>query len=110
MIFLDSNIFLRYLTEPASSKGQVLLSIATELISSIERGQAEVTTSEVVLHEVCYVLGSKKHYGLAADTIAAFLAPILRLTNLRLPRGEKSLYLRALEIFTENPKLEFSDS
>ena len=110
MIFLDANYFLRYLVKVNSPQTQALEATATALIEAIERGEEEATTTEVVLHEVCYVLASKKHYNLTAADIAAYLAPLLRMPGLKLPRGEKRLYLRALDIYVAYPKLEFADA
>ena len=110
MIFLDANIFLRHLVAPTIPATEMMQEIASALFAAVERGEEEITTSEVVLHEVCYVLESKSHYGLPPETIVGYLAPILRLGGFKLPRGDKQIYLRALEIFVANPKLQFSDS
>ena len=110
MIFLDANIFLRHLVRPATPETERMEAIVSTLFAAIERGDQEATTSEVVLHEVCYVLASKKHYHLSAVDIAAYLIPMLRMPGLKLGRGEKRLYVRALEIYVANPKLEFADA
>jgi predicted nucleic acid-binding protein len=110
MIFLDANVFLRHFVQPSTPEGQAMQTIASALFSAIEQGDQEATTTEVVLHEVCYVLASKKHYGLPPADIANYLRPVLRMPALRLPRGDKQLYLRALNIYTANPTLEFADA
>ena len=84
--------------------------VAFELFATIVQGEQEATTSEVVLHEVCYLLASKKHYNLPASDIASYLSPLLQLPELKLRPGDRRIYLRALEIFVERPKLEFADS
>lgn len=110
MIFLDANIFLRYLVTPTTPETQSMQEIATALFAAVERGEEDVTTTEVVLHEVAYVLASKKHYNVPASEIATYLAPILRMPGMKLPRGEKRLYLRALDIYVAHPQLEFADA
>jgi predicted nucleic acid-binding protein len=110
MIFLDANIFLRYLTRPTSPKLVEMHAIAESLIQAANRGEVDITTSEVVLHEVVYVLSSKKQYNLPATEIAAFLSPLLQMSGMKLPRGDKRLYLRALDIYTTYSKLGFADS
>ncbi len=112
MIFLDSNIFIRFLTQPSQRdpNGERYRRAAHNLFTAVEAGTAEVTTSEVVLHEVCYVLGSRRHYHLSAPEIAALLIPLIRLPGFKFPPGEKALYLRAFEIYVANSKLEYSDS
>ena len=68
------------------------------------------TLSEVVLHECSFILASKHHYAVPPKQIADYLSEILNLAGMRLPRGEKSLYLRALAIYRDNSKLELADS
>lgn len=81
-----------------------------DLFLAIERGEVEVTTTEVVLHEVIYVLASKKHYAVPPAEIAAMLGLILRLPGFRLPRGDKRVYFRALDLFASHAKLGFADA
>jgi predicted nucleic acid-binding protein len=110
MIFLDANIFLRYLTQPSTPEAERMQGIAAALFEAIERGDEEAMTTEVVLHEVCYLLASKKHYGLTWVDVADYLTPLVRLPGLKFNRGERRIYLRALEIAAANRKLEFADS
>lgn len=110
MIFLDANVFLRYIVQPTTPATQQMAQHAHDLFQAVKRGDAEVTTSEVVLHEVVYVLASKAHYGRSPADIATDLSPILRLPGLKLPRGMKRLYLRALDLYTTYPKLGYADA
>lgn len=110
MIFLDTNYVLRYLTQPDSPKIHVMHERASALFAAVERGELEVTTSEAVLAEVAFVLASKLHYHLSAETIATLLGPIIRMRGLKLSRGRKRLYLRALDIWAVRPSLGFVDS
>lgn len=110
MIFLDTNVFLRYMAGLDDQVTETMRQVARDIFKSLERGDAEVTTSEVVLHEVCFVLGSKYQYGMSAEVIVDLLTPILGQSGFKLPPGDKRIYQRALEIYRDNPKLEFSDS
>lgn len=110
MIFLDTNMFLRHLTAPVDATTEIMRRTATAIFEAVERGEEEIITTEVVLHEVFYVLGSKAHYGLPPATIVEFLLPILSLAGFKFPAGDKRIYQRALDIFESSPKLEFSDS
>lgn len=110
MIYLDANYFLRYLTEPDSPTNQVRHERAAALFAAVDRREEEVTTSEAVLAEVAFVLASKRQYHLSAATIVAYLAPIIRMRGLKLPRGRKRLYLRALDIWATNQRLGFVDA
>jgi len=110
MIFLDSNIILRYLTAPQSDLMHRQQKKAEALILAAKRGEQIVTLSEIVLHECSFILASKHHYGLPITTIADYLTEMVNLAGMRLPRGEKSVYLRALDIYRLNPKLGYADS
>jgi len=110
MIFVDTNVFLRYFNGPGTPETKEWYTIAEALIQAAEGGETEITISEVVLHEVAFVLGSKKHYNLPVSEIAERLASILQMPGLILPPGDMQIYLRAVAIYSANPKLQFSDS
>ncbi len=110
MIFLDANIFLRYLITPATPELRLMAETAKALFASVERGEEEITTTEVVLHEVAYILASKTHYSLPVSEITTGLAIILRLPGFRLPRGEKRRFLRALDLWATYPTLGLADA
>ena len=110
MIFLDSNVFLRYLAPPSSPETVVMKDIARELFASDRSGEQTATTSEVVIHEVCYVLQSRSHYHMTTATVVDYLEPILAMPGMLFPGSDRSIYLRALERLLEYPKLEFSDA
>lgn len=110
MMFLDSNILLRHLTLGAGPASRRMSKQATGLFEKAERSEIEITTSEVVLHEVIYVLASKHHYGMTPETVAETLRPLLSMKGFRLPRGDRAVYNRALDLFVEHPRLGFADS
>lgn len=110
MTFLDTNYFLRYLVEPDGPANRTRHEIATALFDAIERGEETAPTTEAVLAEVAYVLASKRQYNLPSSDIASFIAPIIRLPGLQLPRGQKRRYLRALDLWADYPKLGFVDA
>lgn len=83
---------------------------AAALFRRVRHGEEEVTTTEVVLHEVAYVLAAKAHYNLPAAAVAAALKSFLRLRGLKLPTGERRLYLRALDLYAAHPYLGFADA
>lgn len=109
MIFVDTNIFLRYFTRSDNPHVQNMERLAARLIDDVERGLETITTSEVVLHEIAFVLMSDRHYKLDHRIVAGFLRTIVSLPGMRLARGEKSLYLRAIEILGDNPGLGMAD-
>ena len=110
MIFLDANIFLRYLVYASSPQEQEMQEIASRMFEAVERGEESITTTEVVIHEVCFILGSSKQYGYPVEKVVFMVSGILNMAGFWLPRGEKQIFLDALELFKAHPKLEFSDS
>ena len=110
MIFLDANLILRYIANVETDDQVRMQRVAGDLMLALEAGIVEATTSEVVLHEVCFVMTSRRQYGVSVNDAITALEPILRLPALKFPSGDREIYLRALEIWERNPKLEFSDS
>lgn len=104
MRFLDANVILRYLTRDDEAKAAACFA----LFQRVKQGQESVTSCEVILHEVLYVLTSRAHYDLSHAEAAARLRPILALRGLRL--AKKRLYLRALDLYTAHPFLDFGDA
>lgn len=110
MIFLDTNVFLR-LFAPASSDATVRMKRESrELFDAIGRGAIEATTSEVVLHEVCYVLRSPRQYGLDVDRVVSSLQPILGFSGMTFPGRDVDIYVQGLERMREFPRLSFADA
>lgn len=110
MIFIDTNILLRVLTTSDDPRIQESETDARQLFQDVIDGHEEITTSEVVLHEAAYVLKSRQHYGLDNETIADYLSVVMSLPGLHLGQGEKPIFLRAIEIFRNYPKIEMADA
>lgn len=110
MIFLDANVILRYLVVPSTPEIRAMAETARTLFAAVERGEEEITTTEVVLHEVAYVLAAKTHYGLPVAEVTSRLRTILGVPGFRLARGQKRLYLRALDLWDAHPTLGFADA
>ena len=110
MTLLDASFILRYLVRPTTPETRAMAEIARALFAAVQRGEEEVTTTEVVLHEVAYVLASKRHYNVPPADVVAALRTIRLLPGLKLPRGQKRRYLRALDICATHPTLGFADA
>ncbi|MDQ3541690.1 MAG: type II toxin-antitoxin system VapC family toxin [Chloroflexota bacterium] len=110
MIFLDVNVFLRYLAPSSSPATIVMKEVAQGLFASVRRGELEATTSEVVIHEVCYVLQSASHYRMETASVVEYLQPLIAMSGMIFPGADKRIYLRALDLLLNHPKLEFSDA
>ena len=105
MRFLDTNIIVRYLTRDDEGKAQSCY----QLFQRVQRGEEELVTCEAVVAEVAYVLASRRGpYRLSHEDIRSRLVPILTLRGLRLP--QKSVYIRALDIYSSSQFLDFEDA
>jgi predicted nucleic acid-binding protein len=108
VIFVDANIFLRYLVQPVTPRDHVNERRAAALFALLESGAAEITTSEAILAEVAFILTSPRHYGASRVTAATALKALLRPRGCRMPAKEVSL--RALYIWVERPELSLPDA
>ena len=105
MIFIDANVYIRYLAVPTPPQDHANAQRAAELFDRVDSGDAEVTTSEATLAEVAFVLTSPRHYGTPRSTAADRLKPLLLPRGCRMPA--KDVALRALDIWVERPALSF---
>ena len=105
MIFVDANVFLRYLTSATTSADFPRKAQARNLFNKLETGDVLATTSEVVLHEVCYILGSPKHYHHIAAQVAPELSAMIQWPGFVFPMTDKDVYVRAFELWEEHPRL-----
>ena len=103
MRFIDTNVFVRHLTQDDPAKGAA----ATALFRRVQAGQEEITTCEAVITEIVYVLSSRATYHLTPMEIRARLVPVLIPPNVRLQH--KEVYLRALDLYVLYPALDFED-
>ena len=92
MRFVDTNVFIRYLTRDDAVKAAACLA----LFQRVERGGEELMTSEAVIG-----------YRLAPDEIRDRLRPVLTLAGLNVP--QKRTCLRALDLAVQQPMLDFED-
>lgn len=106
MTFLDTNIFLRFLTRDEPHKAEA----CRALFQRLDRRAEQATTSEAVLAEVVYVLSARSGvgYGLAPAEVAGRLKPLLSVAGLRL--AHKRWLNRALDLYAAQPFLDFEDA
>lgn len=104
MQFIDTNVFLRYLTGDDPKKAQACF----ELFQRADRKEVTLTTSEAVIAEIVYVLSSSRQlYTLSREEIRARLYPLLSMRGLRIPY--RKMFLRALDLYATWP-LDFEDA
>jgi predicted nucleic acid-binding protein len=91
--FLDTNVLVRYLTRDDHQKAEAALA----LLRRVEGGDVRVATSPLVVFETVFTL--QKSYQTPRPIIRDALTDILSLQGVELP--QKSLYLRALDLYAE---------
>ena len=106
MKYLDTNIFLRYLTKTRREEAKTQACFA--LFQQVKKGDIVATTCEAVVCEIFFVLCSPRQYNLSHEDAVAHVRPLLALGNLKL--ANKRVYLRAMDIFAHASFLDFEDA
>lgn len=101
--FVDTNIFLRYLTRDDPRKAEACL----HLLERAKANEITLTTSESIIAEIVFVLASPRLYSLSRQDVHARLTPLLTLEGLRLPQRGK--FLRALDLYVIH-HIDFEDA
>ncbi len=104
MRIVDANVFVRYITGDDAQK-QLR---SKELIERISRGREEMVTTDIIIHEVCFVLTASRHYNLTHHEARDRLFPIIQLDGLKV--SHKNICLDALDIFAQREYLDYSDA
>ena len=110
MIFLDANVFLRHFTPPSDVHSARMQASAAAVFRGAELGTLDVTTSEVVLHEVLYLMTERRHYNVDVESAIDMMEYAIQLRGFRFPVGEQGIYLRALALWRQHPSLGFADA
>jgi predicted nucleic acid-binding protein len=105
MRFIDSNIFLRHLTQDVPAMAVE----CTALLREIEQGKVQAWTNDLVVAEVVFVLGSTAGagYSYARAAIQATLLPLVLLPALLVP--SQHFYPRIFELYTTH-NIDFIDA
>ncbi len=104
MRFIDSNVFLRYLTQDDPRQQQ----LAAAIVASIARGDEECCTTDVHIHETVYILASPAGYKMAHQDISNIVRPLVAMPGLKI--RNKRRCLDALDIFAQHEFLDFADA
>jgi predicted nucleic acid-binding protein len=100
-LFVDTNIFLRYLTNDDPAKADRVETILQEAID----GELGLMTNLMVVAELVWTLES--YYGLPKQEIGEKISVLLNTPNLDVP--EKQRILRALAVYGEQ-NIDFIDA
>ena len=103
MQFVDTNVFIRYLTKDDAQKAEACF----HLFERAKRSEVVLTTSESVIAEVVYILSSKNLYKLSRQDIRVRLYPIFSLSGFKFLN--KQQILRALDLYSLN-NIDFEDA
>ncbi len=103
MYFIDTNIFLRFLTRDHEEKAER----CKKLLERAQKGEIKIFTSELVVAELVWVLQSPKTYNLSPVEIKNLLLPLLTLNNIFFQN--KNFYPTILELFVEKD-VDFIDA
>lgn len=104
MKILDANVFVRYVTGDDAAKQHR----SAALITRIRDGVEEALTTEIILHEVCFVLTSSRHYNATHQEVRDRMHPLIEMSGLHV--ANKALCLDSLNLFATSEKLDFSDA
>jgi predicted nucleic acid-binding protein len=103
--FIDTNVFLRFLTGDDAAKAEACRALLTRIGSN----QEDAFTSETVVAEVFYVLTrSRGGYRVDRVELAQRMRPLLHMSGMAMPA--KTGVLRALEVYEAHPDLDFEDA
>ncbi len=108
MIFVDANVYLRYLVQPATPDDRINEERAAALFAKVDLGTVDVTTSDAILAEVAFILTSPRHYDGPRPLAAASLKALLQPRECRMPAKDVSLH--ALDLWSAHPQLSFPDA
>src|SRR3989344_8580749 len=95
MQFVDTNIFIRFLTKDDPKKADACF----DLLQRAEKGEINLQTTESVIAETVYILESKRLYNLSRKEIYQKLFPLLKIKSLKIPY--KNSLLLALDIYSK---------
>ena len=95
MYFVDTNIFLRYLTRDDEKKA----ASCRKLLLAAENGKVKLFTSDLVFAELVWVLQSPTTYNLKPSEIRDIIMPLLYMKGLKVP--SRDIIGNALELFRD---------
>ena len=101
MIFIDSNIFIRYFVSDDSNKSKKV----EMLFQKIVTGETECFTNQMVIAEIVWVLD--KFYNMDKQLICDNIEFIVNTPNLKVK--EKNILLKAIESY-RNSNIDFIDA
>jgi predicted nucleic acid-binding protein len=102
-VFVDTNVFIRFLTQDEPDKA----ARAKSFLDRVESGELTIVISESIVVEIVQVLSSRNLYNLPRSRVAADVTTILNLPKLKV--ASKRVCIRALELWA-NVNVDFVDA
>ncbi len=99
---LDTNLLIRFFTGDDPEQAERV----RQLLAWVERNQGKVVLSPIVVFETVCTL--EHSYQLDRSRIREMLKDLISLRGVQLPN--KGLYLQALDLYAEYPRLSFGDA
>lgn len=100
-IFVDTNLFIRYFTNDIPSQAERV----EKLFLKAERGEAKLSTNELIIAEIVWVLEAV--YNVEKAVICDIVQAMLNMRNLEIPN--KSYINEAAEIYKDK-NIDFIDA
>jgi predicted nucleic acid-binding protein len=107
MRILDTNVFLRAMTNPEIPSVRRMQELSQRLFERVLNGEEEVITCEAVLHEVFYLLCSNRNYKLEHAEAVGRVRLVFDEPGFHIAR--KQTVSRAIDFFRDRPALDFAD-
>lgn len=109
-VVVDSSVLITFLIAPTGELETRKHHQVIDLFRRIESVELTGLLPEVVLHETFYTLLGRRFPDTQLSVLCDVIARILHWHGWLLTDLERSIYLRALDILQQQPKLEFSDA
>ncbi len=103
MRFIDTNIFLRFLTKDDPVKAAK----CRNLLQSATEGELKLYTTDLVIAELIWVLQSPQTYNLNPSEISEIIMPLFTIKNLYFPC--KKVFPDIMELF-QTEKIDYIDA
>jgi len=103
MYFVDTNVFLRFLTRDDEDKAHR----CKALLFAASEEKIRLYTTELVIAEIVWVLQSPKTYALSPREIRDILLPLINIKNLFMP--DKAKHTEALDLYVKT-EIDYIDA
>ena len=103
MHFIDTNIFLRFLTKDDLQKAEA----CRDLLNQASEGKIKLYTTDIVFAELIWILQSPKIYNLSPSEISELVIPLAMIKGLNFP--SKKYFPAIMELFVSSG-IDFIDT